>query len=82
MFVDIGLSHYRSYKKYEYGKTKLPEEIEREDSEYEIKTHLLELENRVRDLERTSPLKLALYAIFIGVSLAVALYSINIIFHM
>ena len=78
--IRMFIMFYQHWKMFNYGKTKLPDKIERADPQYEIKSHLFELESRVKELEKVSPLNLALYAIFIGIAIAIALYLISTIF--
>lgn len=80
-WIVVGIiKHYVFFKKTIYSKTKLPEKIEEIESitTKDFGVYLIELDKRLKNLENNlSPLRISIYAIFVGVSIAVALLIIS-----
>lgn len=73
-FVEGFLSNYEFYKKWEYGKVKIPTKIDNSDPQFDLKNAVIGLNARIETIEKNlTPFRLAIYAIFIGIAVAVAL---------
>ena len=77
-FVDTSLFNYRLWKKYDYGKTALPntyEEVKDKNKiSFEVFEYVKGLEERVKKLEKDSPTRLGIFAFFLTTLLAIVLY--------
>lgn len=80
IIVGMGIfkDSYQNFKKYDYKKIVLPKNEENyNEDRFSSTDYLKNLEDRIKRLEEYTPLKLGIYALFIGIALSIALYFIK-----
>lgn len=80
VFVDMAISRYINFKEYDYGKTKIPDDISKIKSEVspDVWAIIKHLEERVVRVEKESPIRWMFisifFTLFLTVAVSIALY--------